>query len=93
MAAPPPTLPSALHADLGFLLNVVERWFGELTTKKIKRGAHMSVRALEKDIREWSATWNEDPRPYVWVKTADQILASLARYCEWVSAASGAQDA
>jgi hypothetical protein len=44
------------------------------------------VRALEKDIREWIATWNEDPRPYVWVKTADQIpiLASLARYCERV---------
>jgi transposase len=78
----------------GSWLNMVERWFGELTTKKIKRGAHMSVRALEKDIREWIATWNEDPRPYVWVKTADQILASLARYCERVSAAaSGAQDA
>ena len=78
----------------GSWLNMVERWFGELTTKKIKRGAHMSVRALEKDIREWIATWNEDPRPYVWVKTADQILASLARYCERVFAvASGAQDA
>jgi hypothetical protein len=73
---------------------MVERWFGELTTKKIKRGAHMSVRALEKDIREWIATWNENPRPYVWVKTADQILAALARYCERVSAAaSGGEEA
>lgn len=78
----------------GSWLNMVERWFGELTTKKIKRGAHTSVKALEKDIREWIAHWNENPRPYVWVKTADQILASLARYCERVSAAaSGAPEA
>ncbi|HEX3541882.1 MAG TPA: IS630 family transposase, partial [Acidimicrobiales bacterium] len=42
-------------------------------------------RALEKDIREWTATWNENPRPYVWHKTADQILESLARYCERIS--------
>jgi transposase len=73
----------------GSWLNMVERWFAELTTKKIKRGAHVSVRALERDIREWIAGWNENPRPYVWVKTADQILASLARYCERVSAAAG----
>jgi transposase len=71
-------------------LNVVERWFSELTTKKIKRGAHTSVQALERDIRHWIANWNEDPKPYVWVKTADQILASLARYCERVSAAAAA---
>jgi transposase len=66
-------------------LNLVERWFAELTTKKIKRGAHTSVQGLERDIRGWIATWNEDPRPYVWVKTADQILASLARYCARIS--------
>jgi len=72
----------------GSWLNMVQRWFGELTTKKIKRGAHTSVRALEKDIREWIALWNENPRPYVWAKTADQILASLARSCERVSAAA-----
>jgi transposase len=66
-------------------LNLVERWFAELTTKKIKRGAHTSVPNLEGDIRSWIATWNDDPRPYVWVKTADQILASLARYCERIS--------
>jgi hypothetical protein len=78
----------------GFWLNMVERWFGQLGTEKIKRGAHMSVAALEKDIREWIKHWNEDPRPYVWVKTADQILASLARYCERVSAAAaGVEDA
>lgn len=75
----------------GSWLNLVERWFAELTTKKIRRGSHTSVRALERDIRDWIATWNENPRPYVWVKTADQILASLARYCERVSAAGAKQ--
>jgi len=66
-------------------LNLVERWFAELTEKKIKRGAHTSVQGLERDIRSWVASWNEDPRPYVWVKTADQILDSLARYCARIS--------
>ena len=64
---------------------MVERWFAELTNKKIKRGAHTSVPALETDIREWIETWNENPRPYVWVKTADEILKSIARYCERIS--------
>ena len=62
-------------------LNLVERWFGELTTKKLQRGTHRSVRALNTDIREWIDTWNDNPRPYVWTKTADQILDSIARYC------------
>jgi transposase/transposase-like protein len=69
----------------GSWLNMVERWFGELTTKKIKRGAHTNVPNLERDIRDWIVLWNEDPRPYVWVKTADQILESIARYCERIS--------
>jgi len=62
-------------------LNLVERWFGELTTKKLQRGTHRSVRELNTDIRAWINTWNENPRPYVWTKTADQILESIARYC------------
>lgn len=62
-------------------LNLVERWFGELTTKSLRRGTHRSVRALNADIRAWIQTWNENPRPYVWTKTADQILDSIARYC------------
>ena len=61
-------------------LNLVERWFAELTNKQIRRGVHTSVQALETDIRSWIATWNTDPRPYVWTKTADQILARLAGY-------------
>jgi transposase len=62
-------------------LNLVERWFGELTTKKLQRGTHRSVRALNADIRAWIESWNDNPRPYVWTKTADQILDSIARYC------------
>ncbi|PRY45842.1 IS630 family transposase [Umezawaea tangerina] len=62
-------------------LNLVERWFSELTTKKLQRGSHTSVRALNRDIRAWIETWNDEPRPYVWTKTADQILDSIARYC------------
>ena len=62
-------------------LNLVERWFAELTTKKLRRGAHRSVRDLNADIRAWIDTWNENPRPFVWTKTADEILDSIARYC------------
>jgi len=62
-------------------LNLVERWFGELTTKKLQRGTHRSVRALNADIRAWIQSWNDNPRPYVWTKPADQILDSIARYC------------
>jgi len=62
-------------------MNLVERWFAELTTKKLRRGTHRSVRQLNTDIRDWIETWNENPRPYIWTKTADQILESIARYC------------
>lgn len=62
-------------------LNLVERWFAELTTKKLRRGTHTSVRQLNTDIRSWIQTWNDNPRPYVWTKTADQILASIGNYC------------
>jgi transposase len=62
-------------------MNLVERWFAELTNKKLRRSAHTSVRQLNSDIRTWVETWNENPRPYVWTKTADQILQSIAHYC------------
>jgi transposase len=62
-------------------LNLVERWFAELTTKKLRRGTHTSVRQLNNDIRAWIHTWNEDPRPYIWTKTAGQILESVGNYC------------
>jgi transposase len=66
-------------------LNLVERWFAELTTKKLKRGAHRSVAALNADIRAWIETSNDNPKPFVWTKTAEQILDSIARYCERIN--------
>jgi hypothetical protein len=60
-------------------LNQVERWFAELTTKLLQRGVHTSVQALEADIRNWIKTWNDNPRPFVWTKTADEILEALSR--------------
>jgi transposase len=65
--------------------NQVERWFGFLTNQLIRRGVHKSVQALEHDIREWIETWNDDPKPFVWKKTAEEILDSLARYLQRVS--------
>ena len=64
----------------GSWLNLVERWFAELTNKRIRRGAFRSVRELESAIREFIDVHNEDPKPFVWTRTADQILDSLARY-------------
>jgi transposase len=54
-------------------INQVERWFGLLTDKKIRRSAHRSVQALEADIRAWTADWNTHPKPFIWTKTAEQI--------------------
>ena len=61
-------------------MNQAGRWFGLLTGKLIRRGVHTSVQALENDIKDWIATWNDNPRPFKWTKTADEILNSLADY-------------
>jgi transposase len=66
-------------------LNLVERWFAQLSEKQIKRGAHRSTRALETAIREYLTMTNESPKPFIWTKTADEILASVARYCQRIS--------
>ena len=63
-------------------LNLVERWFGLLTERKIKRGSHRSTRELKTDIKSFIEASNDAPKPFVWTKTADQILDSLARFCE-----------
>ena len=63
----------------------MERWFGYLTDQKIRRGIHKSVQALEADIRQWIEHWNEDPKPFAWVKTAEEILNSLAEYLSKIS--------
>jgi transposase len=67
-------------------MNQAGRWFGLLTDKLIRRSARTSVPALENDIREWIATWNDNPRPFSWTKTADEILSSLADYLAKVGA-------
>src|SRR6202453_4630883 len=69
-------------------INQVERWFGYLTDQKIRRGVHKSVEALEADIRAWTDTWNQNPRPFAWTKTAEEILDSLAKYIAKISGAA-----
>ena len=66
-------------------INQVERWFAEITRQQIRRGSFRSTQALEKAIQEYLAVYNEDPKPFVWTKSADQILESLKNYCESIS--------
>ena len=66
-------------------LNQVERWFALLTQKQIKRGTHRSTVELERAIREYLQIYNEQPQPFIWTKSADDILASIARFCERIS--------
>ncbi len=71
-------------------LNLVERWFAELTERWLRRGSHRSTKELVASIRTWIELWNEDPRPFVWHKSADEILQSLAAYCQRISDSYGA---
>ena len=66
-------------------LNLVERWFAELTNKWLRRGTHRSVKELIASIRTWITNWNDEPRPFVWHKSADEILDNLAAYCTRIS--------
>jgi transposase len=68
-------------------INQVERWFGYLTNQVTKRGVHKSVQALEADVRAWIDDWNTHPKPFVWKKTAEEILDSLGRYLQRISGA------
>ena len=68
-------------------INQVERWFSYLTTDLLQRGVYKSVQTLEKDIRAWIKLWNADPKPFVWKKTAEDILTSLSRYISRISGA------
>ena len=68
-------------------VNQVERFFGLITDKLIRRGVHTSIEALEADIRAWIDTWNKNPKPFAWTKTADEILNSLAKYLARISGA------
>ncbi|GAA0734333.1 IS630-like element ISMsm2 family transposase [Dactylosporangium roseum] len=69
-------------------LNLVERWFAELTNRKLRRSTHRSVKELEDDVNAWIAAWNKDPKPFVWAKTADEILDNLANYCTRINKTS-----
>jgi len=66
-------------------LNLVERWFAELTTKWLRRGTHRSVKELVASIRTWIEIWNDEPKPFIWHKTADEILDNLATYCQRIN--------
>jgi len=83
VAGGPPAVPHALHPDVLILdlswIHQVERFFAYVTADLLVRSDHRSVQALEKDIRDWVKAWNENPKPFIWSKSADQILASLGR--------------
>jgi transposase len=63
-------------------INQVERWFAELTRKRLRRAVHTSVRHLQADIRVFIDRHNQNPKPFKWTKSADQILASVKRFCQ-----------
>jgi len=66
-------------------MNLVERWFAELTNKWLRRGTHRSTKELEASINGWIDRWNDEPKPFVWHKSADEILGTLAAYCARIS--------
>jgi transposase len=68
-------------------INQVERWFAYLTDDLLRRGDHRSVQALEADIRTWVKAWNDNPKPFVWTKTADEIINSLGRLIQRINGA------
>ena len=69
----------------GSCINQVERWFAELTEKRIRRGSFLSVASLEKAIQEYWDHYNENPKPFVWTADADLILGKIQRLCELIS--------
>ncbi len=68
-------------------LNQVERWFAYLTEDLLQRSDHRSVHALESDIRAWVKAWNDNPRPFVWTKSAEDILERLGRLLQRINGA------
>jgi transposase len=66
-------------------MNLVERWFAELTNKWLRRGTHRSTKELESALNYWIEQWNQAPKPFVWHKSADEILDTLANYCARIS--------
>lgn len=66
-------------------INQVERWFANLTERQLKRGTHRSTQALEKAIRDYLDIYNQNPTPFIWAKSADDILDSIKRFCLRIS--------
>jgi len=66
-------------------INLVERWFGTLTERQLRRGVHRSTRELEEALQRYLENYNQDPKPFVWTKTADEILEAVARFCKRTS--------
>lgn len=66
-------------------LNQLERWFATLSERQIRRGTHRSTRQLEHAIRQYLDRYNADPKPFVWTKSADDIMASIERFCHRIS--------
>ncbi len=66
-------------------LNLVERWFAELTRRLLQRGVHRSVAQLTADIEAWLDNWNDHPRPFAWTKSADQIFETIAAYLQRIN--------
>ena len=62
-------------------LNLIERWFAKLTNDALRRGSHTSTRDLEVAIDQYLEATNDDPQPFIWTKSADEILAAVARHC------------
>jgi hypothetical protein len=73
------------HTTTCSWLNLVERWFAELTNRKLRRSSHRSVAELEADLTAWIQAWNDDPKTFVWTKTADEILENLAGYLHLIN--------
>jgi len=69
-------------------INQVERWFGFITDELIRRGSHTSVQGLEAEIRDYAKGWNQDPRPFIWTKPAEQILESIGQLLTRISSAA-----
>src|ERR1035437_8791959 len=74
-------------------INQVERWFAYLTDDLLRCSDHRSIQALDTDIRSWVAEWNENPKPFIWTKSAEEILAKLGRLLQRINGAGHSQDA
>ncbi len=66
-------------------LNQIERWFAEITNKQIRRGSYRNTRQLVQAIEDYLEVYNQNPKPFIWTKSADDILESLKNYCERIT--------